>query len=396
LSAEGSTDINRALLEAASMAGRERPTYLIFLTDGLPTVGSTDEQEILAQARRAAGGRTLRVFPFGVGADVNTRLLDGLADQTRGASQYVLPAEDLELKVSSFYAKISQPVLTDLALGFRGSVRAAKLSPSLLPDLFRGEQLAVLGRYAGSGSAAVTIEGAAEGRARSFTEEFRFPERDERHGFVPRLWATRRVGYLLDQIRLHGESAEVRDEVVALARRHGIVTPYTAYLIVEDEARRSVPLPAQTMAPAVREESFRRDAGRHFEKAMKDKSGGAAVDGAVGLSALKKADQVRPASPAPSATAASGAEAVEAQRVASVVQAQQQRFAGGRVFYQQGAVWVDARLLGRSDAPRRTPVRFGSGEYFELLRRHPEAAPWLALGRRVQFQLGETVYEVVD
>lgn len=401
LKPRGGTAIEEALLTALAAAGKRsaagRPFVVVFLTDGLPTVGGTDEREILAKVRRAAGERTLRVFPFGVGADVNTRLLDGLAGQTRGASQYVLPQDDLERKVAGFFARISQPVLTGLTLGFSGGVRASMLSPNPLPDLFRGGQLAVLGRYAGSGPAAVTLGGAAEGRTRSFTEEFSFPARDERRAFVPRLWATRRVGHLLDQIRLHGEDAELRDEVVALARRHGIVTPYTAHLIVEDEVRRSVPAPAQTMAPAIREENFRRDAARHFEKAMREKSGGWAVDSAVGLSALKGADQLLTgASPPASRTATSGADAVEAKRVAAVVHSQQRRFAGGRTFYRQGSVWVDARLLGGLEAQDRTSVRFGSEEYFALLDRHPEAAPWLALGRRVRFRLGESAYEIVD
>jgi Ca-activated chloride channel family protein len=398
----GGTAIEEALATAVGAgrdgAGEGRPFVVVFLTDGLPTVGGTDERQILGRVRAAAGERALRVFPFGVGTDVNTRLLDGLAEQTRGASQYVLPHEDLELKVSAFYAKISHPVLADLALAFTGGVRGTKIHPHPLPDLFRGEQLVVLGRYGGKGSGAVTLTGRAAGRARSFTEEFAFPARDERRAFIPRLWATRRVGFLLDEIRLRGESAELRDEVVALARRHGIVTPYTAYLIVEDEARRNVPAARQTMAPAVREESFRRDAGRQFDRAMKEKSGGAAVDGAIGLSALKSAERAQPAAAAPAAFAGaqSGADADEAKRVARAVQSQQQRFAGGRAFYQQGAAWVDARLLGGHEAARKTQVRFGSADYFALLEKHPEAAPWLALGRQVQFQIGETVYEVVE
>ena len=69
-----------------------------------------------------------------------------------------------------------------------------------------------------------------------------FPEEASGNEFIPRLWATRRVGYLLDEIRLHGENAELRDEVTDLARKYSIVTPYTAYLILEDETQRNVPM----------------------------------------------------------------------------------------------------------------------------------------------------------
>ncbi len=81
-----------------------------------------------------------------------------------------------------------------------------------------------------------------------FAQDVTFEEKtDTRNEWIAKLWATRRVGYLLDQIRLHGENGELKDEIVTLARRWGVVTPYTAMLIIEDERRRNVPVAQRSM-----------------------------------------------------------------------------------------------------------------------------------------------------
>jgi Ca-activated chloride channel family protein len=145
------------------------------------------------------------------------------------------------VKVSSFFTKIKEPVLANPTLKFTGGIKATKMYPAPLPDLFQGEQLVVVGRYEGSGEAALTLSGTVNGRPRSFTYEVSFPRLASERPFIAKLWATRRVGHLLDEIRLHGENRELRDEVADLAREYGIVTPYTAYLIVEDETARNLP-----------------------------------------------------------------------------------------------------------------------------------------------------------
>ena len=182
-----------------------------------------------------------RIFTFGIGTGREHHLLDRIASETRAVSQYVLPKEDIEVKVSSFYAKIRDPVLSNLSVAFTNpSIRVTQLQPSTLPDLFNGDMLVVFGRYSGSGAAAVKITGTFNGKPHEFTADVSFPAQDADNSFVPQLWATRRVGWLLDEMRMHGESAELKDEVIRLSREFGIVTPYTAYLVLEDEERRSV------------------------------------------------------------------------------------------------------------------------------------------------------------
>jgi len=396
----GGTAIEEALLTALAAArtpGEQgRPCFVVFLTDGLPTVGSTDENQILAAVARASADRSTRIFCFGLGTNVNAHLLDRLAEQTRAVSQYVLPHEDVEIKVSNFYTKISQPVLASPRLTI-GGVRPAKLHPSTLPDLFQGDQLVVFGRYTGSGDASITLEGTVNGQLRSFTYQGKLAEHATEHSFIPRLWATRRVGFLLDQIRLHGENRELRDEITELARQYGIVTPYTAYLIVEDEAQRGVPLLRRTLQTIDQDPTARNAAARMYREANTTKSGDAAVGSAQALDALKRARNALATAAANSfaAQGQTGAAAAEGEQVRQAIQAQQARHINGRTFYQNGTRWVDARVQSRPDA-RFVQVKFNSAEYFELLSRHPYAARWLSLGTNVQLVLDDTVYEVVD
>src|SRR6185437_4319078 len=111
----------------------------------------------------------------------------------------------------------------------------SEIYPPELPDLFHGGQLVVLGRYSGQGPAALKLSGRVGMETKEFVYELTFPDKTgEEREFVEQLWARRKVGYMLDQIRANGEKKELVDEVVALAKKYGIATPYTSYLIVPD------------------------------------------------------------------------------------------------------------------------------------------------------------------
>ncbi|HWX21584.1 MAG TPA: VIT domain-containing protein [Candidatus Binatia bacterium] len=417
----GATAIDEALrqalnlqsrrLEAKEAPGKEsavstsRPFVVIFLTDGQPTIGTTDPDQIVSNVKRNTDGRT-RIFCFGIGTDVNTHLLDKITEETRAFSQYVLPEEDLEVKVSSFFSKIKEPVLANPTLEFTGGIHASKLYPSPLPDLFKGEQLVLVGRYSGHGDSAVVVEGAVNGATRKFTFEVKFPEDSSDNDFIPRLWATRRVGYLLDEIRLHGENSELRDEVTELARKYGIVTPYTAYLIVEDETRRQVPAAVRSLQQFDKDSGARGEAVQAWNSFRLDAVGETGVAGARSGLALKSAN-------APGLATAGGAMAYEhayglrapdgrAQAAladdskARLVQySQQSQFVSGRTFFQNEKQWIDAAVQKAAKA-NRVRLQFGSSEYFDFLASHPKASAWLALGQNVQFVLENTVYEIYE
>ncbi|HEY4722419.1 MAG TPA: VIT domain-containing protein, partial [Anaerolineae bacterium] len=231
IQAGGSTDINRALLEALSSVDVERPTTIIFITDGQPTTGEVEPARIVANFKTAVK-KNVRLFTFGVGDDVNAVLLDQLAQENRGVSAYVRPGQALDEIVSGFYAKIATPVLADIDIAFGGGITVSDVYPQPLPDLFAGSQLVMVGRYTGAGSTSITLRGTVNGQPQTFTYEGSFGESGSA-SFIPRLWATRKIGYLLNQVRLYGENKEMIDQIVNLSVRYGIITQYTSFLVQE-------------------------------------------------------------------------------------------------------------------------------------------------------------------
>jgi Ca-activated chloride channel family protein len=210
-----------------------RSFTVVFFTDGMPTVDETNPDRIVS-AIKSRNTASTRIFTFGVGDDVNAAMLDQLSEATRAVSTYVRPQEDIEAKVSSLHGKISHPVMTNVKLSSTG-VRVHEIYPVQIPDLFHGSQLVILGRFSGSGAGSVKLSGLVGTETREIVEEFSFPERtSDGKEFVEHLWARRKVGYILDQIRANGERKELVDEVTELAKRYGIATPYTSYLVVPD------------------------------------------------------------------------------------------------------------------------------------------------------------------
>jgi Ca-activated chloride channel family protein len=242
LYAGGGTNIHDSVSAALSqLADNSRPNFLIFLTDGLPTVGETDEARLAAMAREKNRVRA-RVLSFGIGYDVNSRLLDRLARDGFGASEYVRPDEDIEAHVAKVYSRIASPVLSDVKLTFELDGRGVeqgpvvnRVYPSAAFDLFAGEQVVVLGRYKHAGAAKVVLRGDA-GREEiqyDFPASLTEKSHDQTFAFVEKLWAMRRIGEIIDELDLKGRNEELVGELVTLSTKHGILTPYTSFLADE-------------------------------------------------------------------------------------------------------------------------------------------------------------------
>ena len=237
--AGGSTNIDGALRTALKMVqDPSLPNYVVFLTDGLPTVGETREAHIAKNAKDNNENGS-RIISFGVGYDVNSRLLDRITRDNRGQSQYVKPDEDLEEHVSKLYAKISAPVLTDVKIVYEfdspveaGSKPTNRIYPQDVLDLFAGQQLVLVGRYNKDGRCKVKITGQVGDQEASYeyNVDFAAPDEHSRFGFVAKLWAARRIGEIIDLIDLQGQNQELVDELVRLSTKHGILTQYTSYL----------------------------------------------------------------------------------------------------------------------------------------------------------------------
>ncbi len=361
----GSTNINGALLEAADLVQSTRPTYVIFLTDGLATEGEIDTTRILDNFAAAAPAN-VRLFAFGVGYDVDTFLLDLLAQHHHGASSYVVPGERIDEQVAALYQKISAPVMTDLELEFTG-VAVLDDYPTPLPDLFAGSQIILVGRYQDGGMADATLTGIVDGQEQTFTfsaQRFSsgFEESPETPALqaIPRLWATRKIGYLLNEIRLHGPDEETIDQIVRLSIRYGIVTPYTSYLVTEDFA--------------LGDEAIQELSANEFEQAA-----AAPAPAASGEGAVQDADQQR---------------SLEEADVASSSSAQTVRIVGSRTYINLDGIWTDTAF--DPDTMTTLKVPFLSEDYFALAGARPELGAAFALGNRVIAFSGGEAFEVID
>jgi Ca-activated chloride channel homolog len=440
LEATGGTAINDALAAALDYRTKDegRSFTVVFFTDGQPTIGETNVDKIVKNTLSRNTANT-RIFTFGVGDDVNAAMLDQLAEQTRALSTYVRPAEDIEAKVSGLYAKISNPVLTNLKLTATNDVSLAEVYPAELPDLFHGSQLVVFGRYSGKGPAAIKLSGLVGKENKEFVYELTFPDKtgDEKV-FVEHVWARRKVGYLLDQIRANGEKKELVDETVALAKKYGITTPYTSWLIVPDAPVPVVRAPGQGLgapaapggapAPAALAPPDQRGgAAKPVVKFLEEQEGAAAdglgrVRGEFAERKLGK-DKAREKSPESGASAAAldkkqafddtlkalrGKEmdAVRAGKLGVDLSIQVQNLRNlnrmensalctvqGRKCLDVGGVWVDEGFASKLP---RVVVKAQSDAYFRILERHTLIKDVYQLGNHVAWVTPSGTVLIID
>lgn len=358
IEARGGTNIDRALKEALAAPDARNPQMIILLTDGAPTAGETDDDDILANVNKRNEG-SFRIFTFGVGYDVNTYLLDNLSLGNGGMVEYVKPEESIEEKVTSFFSKVSEPVMTDVSITFH-DMRVRDLYPADLPDIFNGMQLVLFGRYEGSGSSSIVLRGRTGDSDTKFRYEGRFDARNSENEFIPRLWATRKIAYLLTEIRKHGEDDELVDEIVSLANEHGIITPYTSYLITERGPRKIV----ERITSALR---F--DEHRAVEPAFTAKKGKEAFD--------------------LSHEAARG----RGEDVLQSSHSENLRYVGEKTFYLSDGTWIDAAY--EEGAPV-LKVEYLSTEYLQLLNDVPEMGKYLSLGPNIIVVFRGTNYQITE
>ncbi len=362
LQANGGTALEGALREAlAEPHDPELLPLVLFLTDGLPTVGVKDEAAIRASALQYnAHGR--RLFTFGVGDDVNAPLLDRLAEASRATSELVAPDEDVEEAVSKVFARLRGPVLSAPTIsvldehGAPAEGRVRELLPSALPDLYEGDQLVLLGQYAGTEPVTLLLRGDWCGVQREFAIRFNFERAAPANAFVPRLWASRRIAELVDEVRQGGaedqavaslladpKQAEVMQEILRLSLEYGVLTEYTSFLALEgtdlgapEELLASLDSNLRTRARAVRVGKDARVQSRN-------------------ISALRVRSQLSKLK----AEGEAGEGPAGAQRVVR---------AGDRSFYRRGDLWVDARLVRQQKDLAPRSVAFGSPEHVALVQ----------------------------
>jgi Ca-activated chloride channel family protein len=392
LSASGGTNMNEALMQALKLTVKsgKRPTSIVFLTDGLPTEGITDIKNIV-QNVNDANPNGIRIFNFGVGYDVNTFLLDKLALDTQGSSNYVKPSENIESEVSTFFAKISNPVLTDIGIDF-GEANAVEVYPVKLSDLFKGQRLIVAGRYRRAGKTTVILGGLQGEQRQKFSYHFSFDRREKDNDYIAKLWANRKVSHLLNQIRFQGENQELIESIKALGLEYGIVTPYTSYLVTEQERELAdIETRMESGEASATSRRMKLIQNAREEKAEQDEE-------TVGGSAFYQALSAAPAE----AEKASGKGAVLSSRMTKKMASAEKSYhmiltirrIGDKTFQLKNGVWSELSLSDK-EVPDRV-VNFLSEDYFRLINDDPELSKILAVGEQIQFRWKNKIYKIIS
>lgn len=403
----GGTNISEALATAFSTTSgsSKAPLMVVFLTDGRPTVGDTDPATLVKLAEQQRADKDARLFVLGVGDDLNALLLDKMSAQNGGSALYLKDNAALGDEVAAFYERISHPVLANLVMGVDG-VTVFGTHPRALGDLFRGQQLVVVGRYRTPGKGTVTLTGQTPKGARTFTADVDFAAANTENLFVARLWAQRQVGMMLDEIRQKGEQKGLVDELTQLATRFGIVTPYTSYLVVEqgavpvttrpDMPRDDRPMPRPMVRGSIEDEASAdgwfggpsAPASRSTaspppaaaKKDAEDKSARAreslkAEGGASGVAAAREIGKLKGGN-------------TTSQRAVTTVQR-----AMGRVFTFKAGAFVDDGVTGKE---KTLAVQAYSEAWFLVLKLRPDLKGALALGEAVKVVVGAGKVLVVD
>jgi Ca-activated chloride channel family protein len=406
LEARGGTNIGDALRNAVTMLDQvsDRPGYLVLMTDGEPTVGETTIPGLLKAVQPK---RDIRVFDFGVGYDVNTKLLNKLAEAHHGTAQYVEPDESMETSLASFYQKIKAPVLSNVKIAYDG-VQVKDVYPRNPKDIFAGTQVLLLGRYKGAANGTVKITGTVNGVAKAYSFPVSFAGNQAGNTHLPRLWAMRRIGHLTEVAQENGNNKEIVDEIIDLSKKHGIISAYTSYLVTEPGGVQ--PMPRPTSMPMMRGRAL--SAAPAAPSVAMGGSGGWRQEGADRGFALeqKKAsfDMAANESAARfnlmslSSAKVVGKEAVlrnkrmdELKLASNVVTPKNSEMPvkniDDKTFYMKDGYWTDASFDGKIKA---TAIEFGSKEYFDLLKNAPGIGKYLAAGRQLVLMYNGNCYRI--
>lgn len=371
-----------------------RPSNIIFITDGRPTIGEYDENKLMKKIIDS-NGKNHRIFTFGIGEDLNIKLLDKIAADGRGLRTYISEGDDISTSVTSFFKKISAPVLSDVKIYFADAPNEYQVFPKTCPDIFYGSSLTVSGRYRDAGNSQLIVEGMLNGKPQKFQYDITWKEEAIEQEFVPAIWASRRVGDLLDQIRLSGENEEIKDEIVTLSRRYGIITPYTSYLILEDEkislsSNRTNSQSGFTIfnAKVMGEGSIALE--KEYNDLKKD-------NGSIPLIQSTEVQQLNTVNNYADTKVAKSRMKVNDGSESNMEEemVNYNTLANGRAMYQTDSVMIDADVMTHANLERKE-IQFGTEEYFNLANGDKIARYYMSKSRHVQFVHNNQIYVVVD
>lgn len=381
IEARGGTAIHDALTKAyEQLKESDRLAIILFLTDGKPTIGPLDTNTILDNIKKIRTPNS-RLFVFGAGTDLNTELLDRLAVENQGIQQYVSQKEDIETKISSLYDKISLPILTDITIS-ADNIDFFDIYPKPTPDVFAASQLLLFARYRGTGTRAVQVQGKIKKATTVLTCIANF-NGNEQNSFLPQIWAHKKIAFLLEEIRIHGQNKELIEEIISLGKRYGIITPYTSFLIVDDKDMHARGVIENTK--------------RSFEM---DKEGAGGVGLSRNIAEVKYAHRfgiapvVKCAPLGFNGTEAFSRSEEPAQSISKLVEKHIIRIVD-KVFYSRNDGFYYDSLFEERMRSEIIEIKAFTEEYFNLLKIHKNIGKYLAIDKPIVLYIDGKVYKIV-
>lgn len=425
LYASGGTAIDEALKEALKQADTKLPNMIVFMTDGRPTVGETEISEIVKNSVKN-NKKKVKIFSFGIGDDLNAVLIDKISAKNGGVSDYIKPGAEIEAVISAFYDKVAFPVLTNIKLKITG-VKTYDLYPYKIDDLFKGEELRVFGRYKLNGksngktwikrmislynngkTATLTLTGNKKGKKEVYEFNVNFKSFDN-NDFIPNIWATKKVGFLLEEIRLNGEKKELVAEVKRLATKFAIVTPYTSYLVTETKNRnKNTRRILDDEASNKRIKRRRSQSVKSFDfgglKGSANGGGGGGRGygyGKVG-SMPRSAEKEEVALDGVAFNATSGKDAVRTSKKlrkmkkSDKVQGNsRKKIIGDKTFVLENGIWTDNSMEGKRQKTIAVKLKYMSDLYLKLISKNAKIRKYLSVGKNVILYYSKYKIEVM-
>ncbi len=229
--ARGGTVLRPAMAAAYRYGNPDRPLNVVILSDGLTEQSDQLELLNLIQSRPS----NAHVFCIGVGNDVNRPLLSQIAQQAGGLAAFLSREDNFERQAKAFRRKLLHPAASNVRITLQGA-DAYDVEPRQLPNMYHGMPLRMYGRYRTAGPAKVRVQAEINGAAFDQTIDVNLSAREEGNPEIERMWAWQKIDRLLKEADLSGSRAKAVDEIVRLGEGYSIVTEYTSFIVLENDA----------------------------------------------------------------------------------------------------------------------------------------------------------------
>jgi len=230
INVSGGTNLYEGLKMGITNLDADRSSAVILVTDGVANIGKTHKKDFWALLEK----NDVRLFTFVMGNSADRPLLEGMAKISNGFAVNISNSDDIVGKILEATSKLTHQALHDVNIHISG-IKVKALTPEKIGSLYRGQQLIVFGHYWGEGAAKVSINGKISGENKTYTTTFDFPKSTNLYPELERLWAFAAIEDLQNTMDYLGQNADTEQAITDLAVEYGLVTNYTAMIVIRDE-----------------------------------------------------------------------------------------------------------------------------------------------------------------